>query len=152
LSLVYYSQQVIKHCSISLRRENRERSKNKNLVRCRLEHLPVSSWRFYTKLSAHATAPRLSWWLAPPSHGRRPCIPTTAASPWVRWGQPCAAHGWGSCPNRVAPVHGSSSLGRQKGEEGGEEEDDERRIMVVTGPVGAPTILRTARISVGPRG
>jgi hypothetical protein len=40
-------------------------------------------------------------------------------------------------------------LGEEEGREG---EDDERRITVVIGPVGAPTIHRTAHISVDPRG
>jgi hypothetical protein len=40
-------------------------------------------------------------------------------------------------------------LGEEEGREG---EDDERRIMVVIGPIGAPTIHRTARIFVDPRG
>jgi hypothetical protein len=50
----------MKHCSTSLRRENRERSKIKNSVRWRPKHLSISSWRFCTKLLAHATAARLS--------------------------------------------------------------------------------------------
>jgi hypothetical protein len=75
------------------------------------------------------------------------------ASPWGRRGRLCAIHGWGSCPNQVASVHGPSSLGRQ-GEEGEEqeEEEDEHRITVVTDPVGASAIHRTTRISIGPRG
>jgi hypothetical protein len=40
-----------------------------------------------------------------------------------RQGRPCAVHGWGPCPNRVAPVVDSSSWG-QEGEAEGEEEDE----------------------------
>jgi hypothetical protein len=50
----------------------------------------------------------------------------------------------GSCLNRVASVHMPSSSGLQGEEEGGEKEDDECHISVVVGPVGAPTIRRTA--------
>jgi hypothetical protein len=75
------------------------------------------------------------------------------ASPWGRRGRPCAIHGWGSCPNRVASVHRPSSLGRQGGEgEEEQEEEDEHRITVVTDPVGASAIHRMTRISIGPRG
>jgi hypothetical protein len=72
------------------------------------------------------------------------------AYPWGRRGRLCNVHGWG-CPNRVTLVQGPSSSSRQGEEEGGEE-DDERRITVVTGPVEAPVIHRTPRISVGPQG
>jgi hypothetical protein len=59
------------------------------------------------------------------------------ASPWGHRDRPCAIHGWGPCPNRVALAHGPSSSGQQ-GEAEGEEEDEARQISV--------------RISIGPRG
>jgi hypothetical protein len=71
------------------------------------------------------------------------------AHPRGRQGEPCAIHSW-DCPSRVAPVHDPSSSSHQ-GEEEGEEKDDECRISAVTGPVGAPTISRTAHISISPR-
>jgi hypothetical protein len=73
------------------------------------------------------------------------------ASPWCRRGRPCAVHGWG-CPNWVTPDQGPLPSSRQGEKAGGEEEDDKSRITVVTGPVGAPVICRTAHISIGPRG
>jgi hypothetical protein len=72
------------------------------------------------------------------------------ASPWDRRVGPCVIHGW-PCPNRVAPAQGPSSSSNQ-GEEEGREGADECRITVVTGPFGAPTIRRTACITIGPRG
>jgi hypothetical protein len=66
-------------------------------------------------------------------------------------GGSCAIHGW-DCPNRVAPVHDPSSSSRHREEEGREDEDDECHILVVTGPVGAPTIRQMTCISIGPRG
>jgi hypothetical protein len=35
------------------------------------------------------------------------------ASPWGHWGQLCAIHDWGPCPNRVAQIHVPSPSGRQ---------------------------------------
>jgi Flp pilus assembly protein TadB len=55
LSLAFYSQHVIKHCSTSLRREQRE-IEEKNSVRCLLVHLLISLLHFYTKSLAHAAA------------------------------------------------------------------------------------------------
>jgi hypothetical protein len=72
-------------------------------------------------------------------------------SPWGHRVGLCAVHDW-ACPNRVAPAQGPSSSGIYGEEEGREEEADERRIMVVTGPVGAPAVRRTAHITIGPRG
>jgi hypothetical protein len=72
------------------------------------------------------------------------------ASPWDRRVGPCVIHGW-PCPNRVAPAQGPSSSSNQ-GEEEGREGADECRITVVIGPFGAPTIRRTACITIGPRG
>jgi hypothetical protein len=40
------------------------------------------------------------------------------ASPWGRRGRPCAIHGWGPCPNRVALGLGSTLSGRQGEEDG----------------------------------
>jgi hypothetical protein len=68
-----------------------------------------------------------------------------------RQGGSCVIHNW-DCPNQVAPVHDPSSSSRQGEGEGGEEEYDEHSISVVTDPVGAPVIRRTAHISIGPRG
>jgi hypothetical protein len=63
------------------------------------------------------------------------------ASPRGRQGRPCAVHGWGTCPNRVAPAVESSSWG-QEGDAEGEEEDDEEEepheIWVLTGLVQGP--------------
>jgi hypothetical protein len=74
------------------------------------------------------------------------------ATPWGHRDRSCVVHGWG-CPNQVAPAQGLSSSSHQGEEEGREEEEaDERRITVVIGPVGVPTIHRTARITIGPRG
>jgi hypothetical protein len=55
LSLAFYSQHIIKHCSRSLRREQRE-IKEKNSIRRQTVHLPISLSRFCTKSPAHATA------------------------------------------------------------------------------------------------
>jgi hypothetical protein len=71
--------------------------------------------------------------------------------PRCRQGGTCAIHGW-DCSKRVTLLHDPSSSSCQGEEEGGEEDDDERRISVVTGPVGAPIIRRTACISIGPWG
>jgi hypothetical protein len=73
------------------------------------------------------------------------------AHPSGRQGGPCAVLGW-DCPSRVALVHGPSSSSHQGEGEGGEEEDDERQISLVIGPIGAPAIHETARISIGPQG
>jgi hypothetical protein len=82
----------------------------------------------------------------------RPMEPSDPdTSPWGCRGRSCAIHGWG-CPNRVAPVQGPLSSSRQGEEERSEEEEDECRIIVITGPVGAPVIRCTAHISIGPRG
>jgi hypothetical protein len=75
----------------------------------------------------------------------------TDTSPLGRRGRPCAVHGWGPCPNQVAPGLGSSSSGQQ-GEVEGEEEDEPRQISVLTGLVQASLTRRTVRISIGPRG
>jgi hypothetical protein len=73
------------------------------------------------------------------------------ASSWGRRGCPCVIHGWGPCPNRVAPAHGSSSSGQQ-GEAEGKEEDEPHQISVVIVLVQASLTRQTARISIGPRG
>jgi hypothetical protein len=85
----------------------------------------------------------------PPYQPMEPSDPNT--SPWGRLGRSCAIHGWGACPNRVAPAHKPSSSNHQ-GEEEEEEEDDARRITVVTDPIGASVLCRTVQISIGPRG
>jgi hypothetical protein len=74
------------------------------------------------------------------------------ASRCGRRGWPCVVHGWGLCPNWVAPAHVPLSSGSQEEEVGGEEEDDECRILVVAGPIGAPAIRQMTRISIGPEG
>jgi hypothetical protein len=44
----------------------------------------------------------------------RPLEPSNPdTSPWGRRIRPCAVHGWGPCPNRVAPMHGPSSSSHQ---------------------------------------
>jgi hypothetical protein len=72
------------------------------------------------------------------------------ASLWGRRGRPCAVHGWGPCPNRVALAHGPLSSGQQ-GEAVGEE-DELHQILTVTGLVQASLTHRMARISISPRG
>jgi hypothetical protein len=59
-------------------------------------------------------------------------------------------HGWGSCPNLVAPMVGSSSRGHNGEEEGKEEEP--WRISVVSGLVQGSLIRWMMRITVSPRG
>jgi hypothetical protein len=74
-------------------------------------------------------------------------------SPWTMMPH-CEAitviHGWGSCPNLVAPMVGSSSRGHNGEEEGKEEEP--WRISVVSGLVQGSLISWMMRITVSPRG
>jgi hypothetical protein len=72
-------------------------------------------------------------------------------SPRGRWGHLCAVHGWGPCPNRVAPAVESSSRGQEGEAEGGEEEEP-WQISIVAGLVQGSLTRQTARITAGPRG
>jgi hypothetical protein len=72
------------------------------------------------------------------------------ASLWGRRGRPCAVHGWGPCPNRVALAHVPLSSGQQG--EAVREEDELHQILTVTGLVQASLTHRMARISISPRG
>jgi hypothetical protein len=60
--------------------EQRERSKNKNSVRCQHECLPISSWRFCTKSTTHTIAVAVIVMAGAIVVRSSPCIPTTIAA------------------------------------------------------------------------
>jgi hypothetical protein len=63
-----------------------------------------------------------------------------------------AIHGWGTCPNLVAPAVGSLSQGHEGEEEGQEKEEETRQIPVVPGLLQRPLTHRMVMKTIGPRG
>jgi hypothetical protein len=64
----------------------------------------------------------------------------------------CAVHGWGPCPNPVAPVVRSSSQDHEGKEEGEEDKEELRKISVVPGLLQRSLTRQTVRKTIKPEG
>jgi hypothetical protein len=80
-----------------------------------------------------------SWLMEPLDHD---------ASPRGHHSCSCVIHGWGPCPNSIAP----SSQGHEVEEEREEDEEEPREILVVSWLLQRSLTHRTVRKTISPRG